>query len=149
MSEKYCMKNELIKQGYIPNRLTQIKTLHLIIKAKINGIEGIFVVDTGASSTCVGVEFAEYFGLKKKLSEIKASGAGAVGIETHLSKNNILTIERWSKNRVNLILFDLSHINQALVFYGFEPVQGIIGADILKKHKAIIDYSHKILYLLK
>lgn len=143
------MKKELIKRGYVPIRLTLIKTLHLVVKAKINKTEGLFVVDTGASNTCVGVEFAEYFGLKKKLSEIKASGAGAVGIETHLSKNNELTIGKWSKNRVNLILFDLSHINQALVFYGFEPVQGIIGADILKKHKAIIDYSQKILYLTK
>ncbi|GIZ15468.1 retropepsin-like aspartic protease family protein [Capnocytophaga catalasegens] len=143
------MKYELIKQGYIPIRLTIIKTLHLVIKAKINGIEGFFVVDTGASNTCVGIEFAEYFGLKKKLSEIKASGAGAVDIETHLSKNNLLTIGKWSKHSVNLILFDLSHINQALILYGFEPLQGIIGADILKKHKAIIDYSQKILYLLK
>ena len=36
------------------------------------------------------------------------------------------------------MVFDLSHVNQALTEHDAEKVHGIIGADILKKGKAII-----------
>ena len=34
-----------------------------------------------------------------------------------------------------------------LINHNAEPVDGIIGADILKKGKAVIDYEKKYLYL--
>ena len=46
-----------------------------------------------------------------------------------------------------LILFNLTHVNTALTTYNAKPVDGIIGADILKRGKAIIDYDKKYLYL--
>ena len=49
--------------------------------------------------------------------------------------------------RTELILIDLQHINNALEKQNAEPVNGIIGADILIKGKAIIDYDKKYLYL--
>ena len=39
------------------------------------------------------------------------------------------------------------HVNAALAEFNAIPVNGIIGADILKKGKAIIDYDKKCLYL--
>ena len=41
----------------------------------------------------------------------------------------------------------MKHINKALVERGIECVDGIIGADILKKGKAIIDYEKNRLFL--
>ena len=38
-------------------------------------------------------------------------------------------------------MIDLSHINKALEKQEANPVKGIIGADILIKGKAIIDYN--------
>ncbi|NNL61846.1 MAG: acid protease, partial [Flavobacteriaceae bacterium] len=37
--------------------------------------------------------------------------------------------------------------NTALVNHESEPVDGIIGADILKKGRAVIDYGKNYLYL--
>ena len=48
-----------------------------------------------------------------------------------------------------MVLFDLSHVNAALVKHDAKEVHGIIGADILEKGKAIIDYNKNILYLKK
>jgi hypothetical protein len=45
------------------------------------------------------------------------------------------------------VLFDLVHVNEALTSHKAMPVDGIIGADILKKGKAIIDYRKQGLYL--
>ena len=82
-----------------------------------------------------------------KDSEIKAVGAGASNMMTKVSSSNELKIGKWKKKRVALILFNLTHVNDGLVNHNANPVDGIIGADILKKGKAVIDYDKKNLYL--
>ncbi|WP_288983954.1 retropepsin-like aspartic protease [uncultured Flavobacterium sp.] len=124
-----------------------LKTQHLLITAKINGIKGNFILDTGASNSCVGFESIERFFLNAQFSETKAAGAGAVGMETQLAKNNEIRLGSWKNNRFHLIVFDMSHVNEALLQYKTKTVDGIIGADVLLKGKAIIDYSNSCLYL--
>lgn len=141
------LKDFLINKGYSKIKLKFTKTNHFEIKASINGTKGRFILDTGASSSCVGFEAIERFNLVVKDSEIKAVGAGASNMLTKISNSNQLKIGKWKKNRVALILFNLSHVNTGLINHNAEPVDGIIGADILKKGKAIIDYEKKYLYL--
>lgn len=126
-----------------------MKTQHLLIKAKINGIKGNFILDTGASNSCIGFESVSTFQLQPKSSETKASGAGATGMETQLALKNKLQLGTWKDNHFNLVIFDLSHVNTALFAHKAKPVHGIIGADILMKGKGIIDYFNNCLYLLK
>ena len=64
-----------------------------------------------------------------------------------MSRKNTLEIGKFKLQRTQLILIDLQHINNALKKQNAEPVNGIIGADILIKAKAIIDYNKKYLYL--
>jgi predicted aspartyl protease len=137
----------LLEKGYIKVKLKLTKTNHFEIKATINGVKGLFILDTGASSSCVGFEAIETFKLKVKDSEIKAAGAGATDMLTQISKKNTLKIGKWKKDKIALILFNLSHVNTALINHNSQPVDGIIGADILKKTKAIIDYEKKYIYL--
>ena len=141
------LQDFLIKKGYTKVKLKLTKTNHFEVRATINGIKGLFILDTGASSSCVGFEAAETFNLKVKDSEVKAAGAGATDMTTQISKKNDLRIGKWKKNKVALILFNLTHVNSALVAHNAQPVDGIIGADILKKSKAVIDYEKKYLYL--
>jgi predicted aspartyl protease len=137
----------LEEKGYARVKLKFTKTNHFEIKASINGIKGRFILDTGASSSCVGFEAIDRFKLSVKESEIRAVGAGASDMKTKISTSNKLKIGKWKKNRVALILFNLTHVNNGLVNHRADPVDGIIGADILKKAKAIIDYEKKYLYL--
>lgn len=141
------LRKFLLDKGYKRIKLNRINTNHYEVKAKINGIEGSFILDTGASTSCVGFEAIETFNLIAKDSKIKAAGAGAVNMETQISKGNKLRIGKWTKQRVALILFNLDHVNTALTQHKAEPVHGIIGADILRKGKAIIDYNKNCLYL--
>lgn len=141
------LKDFLLEKGYTKVKLKLTKTNHFEIKATINGVKGLFILDTGASSSCVGFEAVETFKLKAKDSEVKAAGAGATDMLTQVSKRNELKIGKWKKSRVALILFNLTHVNTALTTHNAKPVDGIIGADILKKSKAIIDYEKKYLYL--
>ncbi|AWI24780.1 retropepsin-like aspartic protease [Flavobacterium pallidum] len=137
------LKQEKYKK--IKFRIT--KTQHLLIKAKINGVAGNFILDTGASNSCVGFESIELFLLKAKKSKTKAAGAGATGMVTQLSLGNQLQVVRWKCDDLDLVIFDLSHVNEALTQHGVKTVHGIIGADVLMKGKGIIDYYNHCLYL--
>ena len=45
------------------------------------------------------------------------------------------------------VLLDLSHVNNTLNTQGVEQIDGVIGADFLKKNNAIIDYGQNKLFL--
>lgn len=137
----------LKKENYKKIKFKVIKTQHLLIKAKINGVSGNFILDTGASNSCVGFESIERFELNAKKSKTKASGAGGTGMKTQISSNNHLQLGSWKNKDFNLVIFDLSHVNEALEAYKAKPVHGIIGADVLLEGKAIIDYYNHCLYL--
>lgn len=139
----------LKKENYRKVKFKITKTQHLLIKAKINGVSGNFILDTGASNSCVGFESVDLFLLEAKKSKTKAAGAGATGMFTQLALKNQLQLGSWKDSDFELVIFDLSHVNEALTQYKAKPVHGIIGADILMKGKAIVDYYNHYLYLLK
>ena len=139
----------LKEKKYIKVSLKSIATNHLELKAKINGVKGRFILDTGASNSCVGLNAIDNFKLIAEESETKAAGAGATNMETQLSKNNTLKIGKWSTHEFHLVLFDLTHVNTALTDHNAKEVDGIIGADILRKGRAFIDYNKNVLYLRK
>ncbi|WP_373019298.1 aspartyl protease family protein, partial [Muriicola sp.] len=118
------IKSFLKKRKYKPVPLTLTATHHLELTAAINGISGRFILDTGASNTCVGVDKMEVFKLNSEASEVKAAGAGATDMETQLSTENTLQIGHWKKKKIKIILFDLSHINEALTSHDALPVDG-------------------------
>ncbi|WP_269240867.1 retropepsin-like aspartic protease [Flavobacterium limnophilum] len=139
----------LKKENYKKIKFKVSKTQHLLIKAKINGVKGNFILDTGASSSCVGFESIELFQLEAKKSKTQASGAGANGMLTQIAVSNKLQLGNWKNRDFDLVIFDLSHVNEALIQHKAKPVHGIIGADILMKGKGIIDYYNHCLYLMK
>jgi len=143
------LKKLLEKKKYLKIKLRKIVTNHLELDAELNGVKGKFILDTGASNSCVGLDLIDYFKLQAEESETKAAGAGATDMETQQSHNNTLAIGKWKTKKFDLVLFDLSHVNSALEQHEAEKVHGIIGADILEKGKAVIDYSKKVLYLRK
>ena len=132
----------LDKENYKKIKFKVTKTQHLLIKAKINDVLGNFILDTGASSSCVGFESIDDFNLIAKKSETKATG-----MFTQISHKNKVQVGAWKSSDFSLVIFDLSHVNEALTSHKVKPVQGIIGADVLMKGKAIIDYYNCFLYL--
>lgn len=143
------LKKYLKKRDYIAIPLTLTATHHLEVMARVNGISGRFILDTGASNSCVGLDKIEHFKLISKASEVKAAGAGATDMETQLSTKNTMKIGDWKKKKIKIILFNLEHINEALTSHDALPVDGIIGADVLEKGRAVIDYKTTTLYLKK
>ena len=141
-------RHSLLKsEDYISISLKKTTTNHYQIVASVNNIKGLFILDTGASNTCVDLFQIEKFNLISENSEIKASSATDLMKETKISKNNFLQIGKWVNKSSSLVLFNLNHINKALSEREVQKVDGIIGADTLKNAKAIIDYGSNKLYL--
>ena len=139
--------NKFLKnKGYCSVNLIFLKTKHYLIEAKINGINGEFILDSGASNSCVCITKKYKFKLETKISKIIASSATSEMSNTNISKKNYIIIGKW-KYTIDLVTFDMSHINNTFEEKGIESVDGIIGADILSKSKAILDYKSNKLYL--
>ncbi len=141
------LKKFLADKKYYKIPLVFTETNHFEIVARINGVAGRFILDTGASNTCVSFDKMDFFKLISQESEVKAAGAGATNMETLISTNNKLEMGKWKKKKLKIVLFDLVHVNEALTAHNALPVDGIIGADVLKKSKAIIDYGTNHLYI--
>ena len=137
----------LRNKGYSRVRLHSLPTNHYVVVAALNGVEGRFILDTGASTTCVSVELTTYFNLNARPSEEKASSASANELDTEVAHNNKKKIGLWSSKRRSVVLFDMKAVNNALQKLNIKTVDGIIGADVLKSTKALIDYQNNWLYL--
>ena len=139
--------NKFLKEsGYFNVKLQFLKTKHYSIEAKINGVNGIFILDTGASNSCICTSLENKFKIISKETTEKASSATSEIINTKVSRNNTIQIGKW-KNKINLISFNMNHINQVLREKKINSIDGILGADIFKKSKAILDYKSNKLYL--
>ena len=139
--------NKFLKNnGYCSVNLIFLKTKHYLIEAKINGINGKFILDSGASNSCVCITKEYKFKLETKISKISASSATSEISETSISKKNLVSISKY-ENTIDLVTFDMSHINKNFKEKEIESVDGIIGADVLKKSKGVLDYKSNKLYL--
>ena len=139
--------NKFLKsEGYSSVKLIFLVTKHYLIEAKVNGIDGTFILDTGASNSCICTSLEDKFKVISKESKEKASSANSEMTNTKISKSNIIQIGKW-EDKIKLITFDMSHINTAFSEKKVDPIDGIVGADVLKKSKAVIDYESNKLYL--
>lgn len=144
-SLSYFMRNK----GYVRIPLTKTQSGHYICTVILNGISGTFIVDTGASHTCVALEKEAHFALTSTEAEKQAASASSNDMHTRLSKENLLQMGVWEQRKQELILFDMTPVNTALAQFEEAPVDGIIGADVLHAAKAVLDYRRSGLYLKK
>ena len=140
------LKKFLKKQGYHATYLTTLPSGHHMLSAKLNGKRGNFILDTGASTTCVDEAKVERFKIKSKDTDHKATGAGSSDIDIRFSKKNKLKIGDWQIKKIPLVVMDLGHINEVLNTFDVE-IDGIIGSDILHNGKGIIQYEKELLFL--
>lgn len=137
-------------QGYQPVELTRNKAGHLTITATVNNVEGLFILDTGAGCTIIDATSAGKLDLRLQTDEMKQKGAGAGGnkLQVTPSKGNSMVINDLVIKDHTLSVMNLEHVKAAYKELGIDDVfLGVIGADILDPHEAVIDYSRKKLWL--
>lgn len=141
------LRNFLEAKGFYRISLKKLKTGHYCFTVFINSVSGTFILDTGASTSCMGNKAAKTFLLNIKQSDVKAAGAGAINMLTSIAEKNTIKIGAWGNSYIDLVVFDMTHVNEALAQAEEKPVAGIIGADFLKKTRAVIDYGRNCFYV--
>ena len=141
------LKDLLNKQQFVKVKLYKIKTQHLICFGSINNVKATFLIDTGASNSCISLENIDVYDLKTEGEKFEASGASDKKMEAILSKECRFKLGRFSMKKQKFVLLDLNHINSLLESQNVKKINGIIGAEFLKATKAIIDYDNLDLFL--
>jgi len=133
--------------GYISIRLKKTKSQHLVAQLEVNAVEGLFLIDTGASNSCIRADKEVYFELIGKDKTLELSGAGSEKLEAKPTTKSNISYGTVFLTKLTFFLLDMDSINNSLSEQGSEVIDGIIGADFLKKTNALIDYKSKKLFL--
>ncbi|OHX22035.1 retropepsin-like aspartic protease [Chromobacterium sphagni] len=113
------------------------------VTARLNGIEGRFLLDTGARITCVSRTQAARFGLEKDGEVSKSNGsAGATSVK-QVAGNRLEWGGQPAASKLKVYLTDFSAINHGLAEDGVAAVDGVIGMDVLRTQHAVLDYSRR------
>jgi predicted aspartyl protease len=109
---------------------------HIFAKAKLNGDEKYWVIDSGAGSTVIDTEYAKSRMLPE-LGKSKAMGANGP-VEISIYSIPKLVINDYGIENVSVIGFDVYGLFKKK--YNIE-VAGILGFNILSKYVVKVDYS--------
>ena len=146
-TNNFFLKDLLNKQQFVKVKLYKIKTQHLICFGSINNVKATFLIDTGASNSCISLKNIDVYDLKTEGEKFEASGASDKKMEAILSKECKFKLGKFSMKKQKFVLLDLNHINSLLESQNVKKINGIIGAEFLKATKAIIDYDNLDLFL--
>ena len=135
--------------GFTAVPLREVSTGHHLVEATINGRSGRFILDTGANATVLDQSHAVRFGMTGRQTGF--GGAVGVGGGQRASQVGIdsFRIGGMPIRRNRIVTSDLGHILSMLGRASGGTVYGVIGQDVLKEHRAIIDVARPMLYLIE
>jgi hypothetical protein len=136
----------------VPMQLIDIEGegFHIMVDGKIHGKEAHFLIDTGASRSVFDPvtvsKFIENLQLERK--EGMTAGVGSSDLESSTFIIETMSIGDLEIHDYEAVALDLENIHEMYGKLGLPHIDGIIGGDLLKKYKAIVNYKAKKIRLL-
>lgn len=135
----------------VPLQLLNIEGdgFHIMVNGLIHGKEANFLIDTGASRSVFDLKAASTFidDLKFEKKEGMTAGIGSSDLESSTFLIKSLCLGSLEINDYEAVALDLENIHEMYAKLGLPQIDGIIGSDLLKSHKAIINFKSKKLRL--
>nr|WP_314444149.1 retropepsin-like aspartic protease [uncultured Sphingomonas sp.] len=135
--------------GFEAVPLREVSTGHHLVQATINGRSGSFVVDTGANVTVVDASHRQFFGISDTQGgrgAVVGGMAGATGARQVSVEG--LRIGAIAARQSRVVVADMGQLLGALSRATNGTVYGLIGQDILKEHRAVVDVARPMLYMI-
>ena len=129
------------------HRLTPNRIGHFVVTAELGGNPVEMLVDTGGASTVVDVAWCRDHNIPLVDTGQLGGGAGGVAMPIFALGEVELTLNGIALRSAGIYAIDMSHVNQGLEMRGATRVAGVIGADVLRLQKAVIDYAAEELLL--
>lgn len=124
---------------------------HLKVKVLINRQEATMILDTGASRSVFDeTRIVSFIGNDKLIDQDRLSS----GLGTNTMTSKKVRLEKLELGKIKIehyeaTVLDLKHVNESYHKLELDPVDGVLGGDILNDYKAVIDYAKKELILFK
>ncbi len=124
---------------------------HILIKGEINNKPARLLIDTGASRSVFDKSRIKLF-FEEEEPEIEEVDTLSTGISSDMVKSELTTLQSIRMGDLFLenfraVIIDMPHVNGSYAKLGLDPIDGIIGNDILKEYNAVIDYGLGVLEL--
>ncbi|MEN7546962.1 retropepsin-like aspartic protease [Rapidithrix thailandica] len=117
-----------------------------IVIGKLNGKKAYFLIDTGSDVTLLNLKDANKFRFKFRKIDLQGYKLSALGSEHQqeiwMAYNVAIHLGN-KKMKGYFKVFDLSRIASSIRRDSGIKINGIIGSDVMKKHKFLIDYEAK------
>ncbi|MFI5148407.1 MAG: retropepsin-like aspartic protease [Bacteroidia bacterium] len=140
-----------MKKTTVPIRLLRLNDLgyHFVFRIKINGKQARMLIDTGASNTVFDKSRIAAFLKEGELTSYNklSTGLGTNSMETMATLIDKLELGMLTIRSYPAMILDLSHVNISYAGMNLHPIDGVLGGDILKKHRAVIDCGKKTMTL--
>lgn len=128
--------------------LQKLNTSHICCHLQLNGRPIFLLVDTGATNSCIGQHQVDFYELQIQEKALEAAGAGPEKLVAQKTKKGFLeTITGERLTELPWMVLDLEPINSSLAKNEAPVIDGILGADLLQKGQAQIDYQKAVLRL--
>lgn len=134
------------RPGFAPIKMTALASGHHSVSVMLNGRPAAFLVDTGAGATIIHTPYLERFALSR------GAGAGVATNPTGKLRFDPVAVKGFAvggtRTRLNKIYaMDISYLVDAVSAASPERIEGLVGQDVLRDQKAIVDLDKSILYL--
>ena len=124
---------------------------HILCSIKIKGKKYRALIDTGATKTVLSKTILEKLPKLEpvNLVEERSQGIGDIPLDIKYFLLKNLRIGKRKMKPFVVGLMDVAHVDAMYQQLGLKPFDVLIGGDVLKRYKMIIDYGKKKLYIPK
>jgi hypothetical protein len=135
----------------VPLQLLDIEGegFHIMVQGRIHGKEALFLIDTGASRSVFDPKTISSFidDIQFEKKEGMTAGVGSSDLES-----STFVIDRFSIGDLEItdyeaVALDLENIHEMYAKLNLPHIDGIMGGDLLRRYKAVINYRCKKLRL--
>lgn len=139
---------QFLRPTHLRVPLEKNKLGHITVLGQVNGRSARFILDTGASATCIDLKSAARLRIPLKPVTGQASGYGGDSEKVMVGHATVRLGEIGARS-MEVTAIDLTSVTRAYTAAGAGSIDGVIGDDVLSGRSAIIEYETRSLYLRK
>ena len=147
MDHTTALADLLSQHGFYRHPLVRNQVGHLQLVGSLDDAPVDILLDTGAASTVVDLSYCHAKGIPTRDTGRLGGGAGGITLAIYALDGARLSLDGYPLRSDGIYAVDLTHVNEGLVAKGASPVHGVLGADVLTYHQAVIDYATMSLFL--
>ena len=134
-------------QGYVGIPTTRLRSEHYQAMAQVGDQRLSLIIDSGASTSVLDNASALRLRLPLRRTRTRISGLGAPAQRALSARLDNVRLGGLRIDSLPVMVLDLSHVNQSLRDEGIDTADGVIGADLLMRREAVLDFVSGVLYL--